>query len=164
MRARSRFEHRGLPGMHCRAELRLEEHGGQALVELAIALPLLLLLLIAVVDLGRMIYLAMEVAAAARAGVQYGAQNQTTALDSAQFIQAAKDAAPDVSLTVTPTRYCECTSNPGTVVACSPTSCGNNRVIVYVQVATSTRYQPWIPYPRIPGARVLNGKAVMRVP
>ena len=56
---------------------------GQASVELALSLPLLLMMFLVVVETGRAFYIAISVANAARAGVQYGAQNLSTAADNA---------------------------------------------------------------------------------
>ena len=83
-----------------------ESEAGSSLVEVAVFLPVLLLLLIGVVLFGRAYYLANEVAGAAHAGAAYGAQNPT---DTTGMQNAAKLAAPDVSgLSVTSLRGCEC--------------------------------------------------------
>src|SRR5712692_3023472 len=50
---------------------------GQSAVELALGLPFLVLLLFVVCEFARVFYMAMGVASAARAGVQYGAQSCT---------------------------------------------------------------------------------------
>ena len=56
---------------------------GQASVELALSLPLLLMMFLVVVETGRAFYIAISVGNAARAGVQYGAQSLSTAADNA---------------------------------------------------------------------------------
>jgi len=48
---------------------------GQALIETALVLPLLVFLLLGIIELGRYAGIAIEVANAARAGAVYGAQN-----------------------------------------------------------------------------------------
>ena len=48
------------------------------------------LLLLGVTDVGRMVYLTMELTGAARAGVQYGAQNPLTAMDDGRMVTAAR--------------------------------------------------------------------------
>ena len=50
---------------------------GQASVELALSLPLLLMMFLVVVETGRAFYIAISVGNAARAGVQYGSQSLT---------------------------------------------------------------------------------------
>ncbi len=62
-----------------------DRHGtrprGQALVEFALISPLSFLLFIGCLDFGRVFYSAMAITHAARAGTQYGAQNNNTSGD-----------------------------------------------------------------------------------
>jgi Flp pilus assembly protein TadG len=60
------------------AQLR-EPERGQSLLEVALALPILLLLLLGIIEVGRYAQLAIVVADAARAGAIYGAQSSATA-------------------------------------------------------------------------------------
>ena len=62
---------------------------GSALAEMAIVLPLLVLVLIALIEVGRFGDYTVRAGNAARAGVQYGAQNSITALDTAGMQNAA---------------------------------------------------------------------------
>ncbi len=55
---------------------------GTSLVEMALLTPLLALLLMGTIDVGRLAYLSIQVSNGARAGVQYGAQNSSTSLDN----------------------------------------------------------------------------------
>jgi Flp pilus assembly protein TadG len=52
---------------------------GQSLLEMALLLPILCLLVVGITDLGRAAAVTMMVNNAATAGVEYGAQNGTTA-------------------------------------------------------------------------------------
>lgn len=70
---------------------------GQASVELALSLPLLLMMFLVVVETGRAFYIAISVANAARAGVQYGSQNLTTAGDNSGMETAATNDAPNIA-------------------------------------------------------------------
>ena len=54
---------------------------GQALLELALMLPILCLLAVGITDLGRAAAVTIAVNNAATAGVEYGSQNGTTASD-----------------------------------------------------------------------------------
>ena len=54
-----------------------------------VAITLLLALFIAVAETGRAFYIAISVSNAARAGVQYGAQNLATAADNAMLIDGS---------------------------------------------------------------------------
>ena len=60
----------------------LREETGQALVELALVVPLFTVILFGAVEYGRLAYDAIEVTNAARAGAAYGAQNHVTAADT----------------------------------------------------------------------------------
>jgi Flp pilus assembly protein TadG len=51
------------------------DQGGQSLVELALALPVLLLILLGLADFGRAFYYTTTIANAARAGAEYAAIN-----------------------------------------------------------------------------------------
>lgn len=143
---------------------------GQSAVELALVLPLLILLLIAVCDFARVFYASIGVADAARAGVQYGAQNRTTAVDYAGIKQAALNDASGVSgvaVTVrgdpsspgSGTPLCTC---GGTVVACSPAQCANPEN--FVQVTVTASFHTLLTYPGIPQPAPLSSTAVMEVP
>src|ERR1700742_683559 len=62
---------------------------GQGLLELALTLPLLMLILLGAAEFARFAWAAIETANAARAGVQYGAQTQITASDNVGMQTAA---------------------------------------------------------------------------
>src|ERR1700722_2857907 len=62
---------------------------GQSLVELALVLPILLLLMIGIIEVGRFAYYSILVSNAARAGAQYGAQGLVNAADAAGIQTAA---------------------------------------------------------------------------
>ena len=66
-------------------------------MEVALLLPLLLLLAMGVVDFGQLFHLAIEVSNAARAGAQYGYQSSATQVDTPGMIAAAEDDAGDVT-------------------------------------------------------------------
>ena len=76
--------------------------GGQGLVELALVLPIMLLLFVGVIDLGRVLYSKLSVTAAAEAGVLYASQTKTNAQDTAG-ITARVLAESSVSVGNTPT-------------------------------------------------------------
>lgn len=54
---------------------------GQAVLELAIVMPLLVLLFLGAIEFGRLCYVGIEVTNAAQAGASYGAQNHALASD-----------------------------------------------------------------------------------
>ncbi len=137
------------------------EECGASLVELAVMLPLFLLLLFGAVDFGRAYYLAEEVAGAARAGAEYGAENPT---DTTGITKAATDDAPDVAgLSVaTPTYGCECSNGTSFTASCTSTPTCANNVVYRVTVTVSATYTPLFPWPKIPSTISLSSTAVMR--
>src|ERR1700687_1108526 len=82
---------------------------GQAAVEWALITPVIALLLVIAGDAMRMYYTSIEVNNAAKAGVQYGAQTQGTAVDLTGMQQAAQNDASDLpGMTATASTYCQC--------------------------------------------------------
>jgi len=70
---------------------RRATQSGQALLEVALVTPMLLLLAVGIIEIGRYAYYSILVADAARAGAQYGAQNLATAADTAGIRTAAEN-------------------------------------------------------------------------
>ena len=152
----------GSPVVRCGGRSRLRKDSGQALVEVALTLPLFILLLTGAVEFGRLAYAAMEVNNAARAGVQYGAQSHITASDNTGMKQAAINDAPNVlDLVPTATHYCTCSD--GSASTCLATDCSGTRMLEYVQVNTSAIVNPLFHYPGLPQTVTLRGQAIMRV-
>jgi Flp pilus assembly protein TadG len=156
----------------------VNDDNGQAFVELALVLPMLTLLIVAGVELGRLAYADIEVSNAARAGVAYAMQNHATAaLEAAPAITAAakQDALEIPGLVVDPpilTCYCETTAGVTTLKDCTTVNtgstgagaCASPSVIVeYVQVNTSASIDTVFHLPAIPNTVTLRGTAIMRV-
>jgi Flp pilus assembly protein TadG len=150
----------------------LIESEGQAFVELALVLPIFILLLVGAVEIGRLAYASIEVSNAARAGVAYAAQNHITAQDSANIqLAATSDASQITSLTATPTYSCTCESTSGVMTA--PSSCTGittaagscpspSRIVLYVHVTTAAAVDTLFNLPGIPSTVTLRGYASMR--
>jgi Flp pilus assembly protein TadG len=138
----------------------LSQERGASLLELALALPLLSLLLLGVIDFGRAYYFNIEVSGAAHTGALYGTHNPT---DTTGMQNAALGDAPDVpGVTATATYGCECSDGSNGVPLCATQpSCGIN-VVNYVQVTTTATYKTLFPWPGIPSSIVLTGTAQLR--
>ena len=135
---------------------------GQSVVELALGLPLLTALLMIVIEVGRVCLVAISLASAAHAGVQYGAQNLTTVSDNAGMQSAATADAPSLAgLNVTATHFCQCSD--GSSSTCLATDCSTSHRLTYVQVNASAPYTPWFNWPGVPASTTLTSQAVMRV-
>lgn len=147
------------PGLRAVVPLQKDE-SGSSLVELALLFPLLLLLLVGAVDLGRAFYVAIEVSSAASAGALYGTQNPT---DTTGMQHAAALNAPDLTGIVSVASYgCECSDGTSASASCSTTPTCSQDVIQYVQVTTSFTYVPVVRYPGVPSSFALHGKARLR--
>jgi hypothetical protein len=138
---------------------------GQSLVEFALVVPLLLLLVLGAVEIGRAAYYAIAVVNAARSGVQYGAQNHTTAGDNVGIQQAAVNDFPMLSLdnVTIDTSYCECPD--GSVAPnCEQTDCPvDNRFIPYLKVNTQMQIMSLVGFPGLPPSVSITGEAIMRI-
>ena len=84
-------------------------HRGQTAVEIAIAAPILSVLLIICSDFARIFYTSVEVNNAARAGAQYASQTTSTASNTSNIALAAEAGAPNLSLTSSNVTSSECT-------------------------------------------------------
>jgi Flp pilus assembly protein TadG len=140
--------------------LRGEE--GSSLVELALLLPLFLLLLFGALDFGRAFYLQMEITGAAHAAAVYGAQDPT---DTTGMKNTAQDDAPNVpNLSVgNPTYGCECPDGTSYSANCAttPTSCSTT-FVRRVNVTVSATYSPLFPWPKVPSSMSFSSSASMR--
>jgi Flp pilus assembly protein TadG len=146
---------------------------GQALLELAFMLPILLLLLIGVIEVGRYAYVGILVGNAAHAGAFYGSQSNAQSVDSTG-ITAASDAdfqnnGQNVSALIVdpPVVTCGCDNN-GTIApaACNGVGagvCAAGHWVVTVTVTASGTFNSLFNYPGIPGSITISRSSSMRV-
>jgi Flp pilus assembly protein TadG len=113
---------------------------GQSLVELAMALPFLLLLFAAAADVVGAFVVYIQLGNAAREGAHYGSLSAGNATNTAGIQQAVlNELQGNRLLGVTPT----VTSSTGTETV-------NNTTFTYVQVTVQGTYQPLIKWPKLP--------------
>jgi Flp pilus assembly protein TadG len=134
---------------------------------MALLLPVLLLTLIGIIEIGRFAYYSILVANAARAGAQYGAQSLITAADTAGIQSAASNDGQNLAaLTITSQQKCGCT---GAALAAAPAGCPATACtapahpLVYVQVTVSGTFASLFHYPGIPPSITVNSTELMRV-
>jgi len=145
-----------------RTQSLLAAEGGQNLLEFAFFVPVVLLVLLGAIEMGRLAYLSILVNNAAHAGVQYGAQNLATASDNIGMQNAALNDGQNISgLTAAASYYCSCAD--GSSSSCQPTDCAGSHRLVYVQVNTTGQFHSLFVYPGLPSSHTVNGEAVMRV-
>ena len=137
---------------------------GQAATELAMAVPVLALLLVGTADFARAFYFNQEVIAAARAGAQFGSESTGNAADTTGIQAAAVAnatnipgfAAADVS-----TSSCTCGLSTG---GCASSYCnGANAQATYVTVTATATFTTLVNYPGIPHSTSMSDTAIMQV-
>ena len=145
----------------------IRDERGQALVETSFSASFLLLLLLGATDLARGAYQAIEVANAAKAAAQYGAQNTASASSTAAIQAAAASDAADInglSTSVAITGICsDGTACSGTAGACKATDCSSSHIENILTVNTSATYTPVLKVPGMPTNYTLSGQAVQKV-
>ena len=134
---------------------------GVAAVELAMALPLLVLVAIGVADFGRLYFTSIAVANATRAGAYYGAQNTVTSGNFTAIEQATRNDAADLgTIGVTSSRFCKCPD--GTSPACTGSCASYGGPEVFVSVTATKSYSFLIAYPGLPPSVSITRSAVFR--
>lgn len=151
---------------------RLRSQRGAALVELAIALPLLAVILVGTIEFGQAFRTATITMNAARAGAQYGSQSLARSADLAGMTSArdavfAANAVPPGAASP-PVRSCACANDagilPGPVSCTAPCPAGQHLAVTVTvtAAATFTLVQSWAGLPssvsitRASTMRVLN--------
>jgi len=139
-----------------------EGQSGQALVELAVTMPILLLILVGAIEMGRVAYTSIEVSNAALAGVQYGAQTAATAGDTTGIQTAAQNDAQNVTLGTT-TVSSSCICSDGSASTCVSTDCSGSHIETILKVQTQAAFNPGFHLPGLATSYTLHGQAIQKV-
>ncbi len=147
---------------------RWRSESGGALVELAVALPVVVVVFAATIDFARVFNTAMALTDAARAGVQYGAFNSANSNDTAGMQTVATNATNITGITAVATQTCVCATDAGvfdsTPVLCTSTCTSPKHMVVTVTVTTSKTFTTIMTgFPSIPGSVNLTRTATLRV-
>lgn len=112
------------------------------MLEMSLLLPVFMILVIGVIDVGRYTQFSILVANAAHSGAVYGAQNLVDASDSTGIANVAvQDSGNTLQASnVTTTLLCGC-SVQGLAANSCPASCGATS-LTYVQVQVQGTFQP----------------------
>ena len=141
---------------------------GSAVVELAVAMPLLVLILAATIDFARVFHMAENLQDAARAGAQYGAQSPSNSSNTATMQSTATSATALTGVTATAARTCKCATSSGVYSDTSPsndcttaesTVCPTGHRVITVTVTTTKTFST-IFTGILPG--ILNSTALTR--
>lgn len=144
----------------CFDKLRIGERG-QSLVETALVVPVLVILLVGAVEMGRVVYASIAVANAAKAGAQYGCENGYTAQDTSGIALAASSEAPSLTLSTSSSSVCACSD--GTASTCLNTDCPNSHIEQTLTVNTSATVSSKIRLPGLPNSYTVKGQSIQRV-
>src|SRR5579863_9189052 len=138
-----------------------KDRAGISFIETALLIPGMLLLCCGTMDFARVVYAGIEIASAARAGVQFGALTPGNSGNTSGMTQAALTDAADLgsSVTASASNFCTCS---GSTVDCS-TSCNGTAPDGYVSVTANYTFNSVIPYPGVPQTVSLSRTAKMRV-
>lgn len=137
---------------------------GQALVETALTLPILVLLLLGAGELARVAYAAIEISNAAKAAVQYGTQNNGSMNDDIGMLNAAQAEASGLSgVTLTNSSFITVCSD-GSIYDSGTNQCSGTGAHVedILTVQTSTTFDPLIYIPGLPRKFTLYGNATQK--
>ena len=163
-------------------KIKMRDSRGTSIIEFTALLPLLLLVLLGTLEMGRIFFIRIAVTNAARAGVQYGAQNEATAQNFTGMQSAAEaDFGGMFGLSLgfklqgsqkTPCSYYACWdgSTVQNQTGCtqsspSPPSCSDgDKLVQFVRVDTTVDLETLFDYPGVPHSFTMIGHAVRRVP
>ncbi len=140
---------------------------GSALVELALSVPLLLLMLLGAAEFARVAYAAIEVTNAAHSAVMYAASGSSASSDRPGIGNAAAADSPNLvgtnAVSVTSvSSTCTCSDGKTTPSSCTDNStCQNaqSTMITTVTVQTQATYSPLIHVPSSPLTFTLHGQS-----
>jgi Flp pilus assembly protein TadG len=131
---------------------------GQALVETSLSVLLLMILILGTTEFARLAYTGIEVSNAAKAAVQYAAQNSATSGDAAGAQTAATNEAPNLTVTAT-LQPLSIVCSDGTVYNTTTGCAAGTFAVTTVTVKTTTSYNPLIHITGFTGSFTLTGQA-----
>jgi Flp pilus assembly protein TadG len=142
---------------------------GQGAMELALSLPLFVVLIVGGAEIANLAWASVQVNNAARAGAAFGSISRANAADTTHIQTAAQNEAPKVTnLHVTSAQVCYCvTAGVPAALTCDTealTNCPSPSVIqVAVQVNTSAAISTIVHYPGLPSSYTVTAQAIMGV-
>jgi Flp pilus assembly protein TadG len=141
-------------------KLARRDSRGQALVETALAIAVLIPVLIGAADLVRVFRSSIAVSNSAKAGAQYAIQNGFTAQDKTGIQNAASAEASNLTVLATSSYTCVCSD--GSSSTCSNSDCPTSHLEQTVTVNTSADVTPLIHLPSLPKTYTVTGQAIQR--
>jgi uncharacterized membrane protein len=142
-----------------------DRRAGLAAVEAALIMPLLLLLMTGLFDLGFAVYENMQVQSAADAGAQYASKNAWDVVKITAVVVGATGGGA-ITATPAPSTFCACPTG-GTLsapVVCTINCANGNAPSLYGLVSAQKLHSTVISYPGLPKPLTLSGEARARLP
>lgn len=140
---------------------------GNALIELALVLPVMVLMLAGLADFARVLYVNISLAGAARAGAGYASQSPAASDDTEGVVRAVTGDAVDIQpVKAAITRACYCPERDGRLapVACNVTACPTgNPTLIYVTVTAQKNFNTLLAWPQVPRQSEIRQSATLRV-
>ncbi len=136
---------------------------GSAAIEFGIVAPVLVILFVAVAEVGYTAYQAMQVQNAAEAGALYAIKN---GWDSAKIGAAIVNATnlPSIAATPAPAQFCGCAGNTGVLVtSCTSTCESGDPPGQYIQIDAALTRQSIIPGSGLPLPTALSARSIVRL-
>jgi Flp pilus assembly protein TadG len=139
----------------------LKSSEGASFVELALVLPIFMLIFVPAIDIGRAIYASIEVSSAAQAGAAYGVQNPT---DVSGMQSASTAGASNISgVSAKATYGCECSDGTSASASCTTTPTCTYNYVNYVDVVATAPYATTFSYPWMPTSMNISREIRLRV-
>ena len=144
---------------------KLKDQGGAAIVEFAIAAPILAMFAVGLAEFGMGYYARAQVAAAAQTGLRYAYANGFNSTNISSAVTGSSSQLT-ISANPAPSQFCGCVvSNVVVASACTGTnSCSNgDKPRTYVSVSASATYTPAVTLPGMPSSYALSSTAQGRL-
>lgn len=139
----------------------LQREDGNAMVELAVVAPFLILMMLGSFEIGRYLDYSIKLGNAARAGVQYGSLNIAAASNFTAMENAATNDSNGITFTPKASNFCTCAD--GTASTCQPTDCASSHIVEYVKLVATGSITSVFNAPGIPASANVKATAIMRV-
>ena len=140
---------------------RLRNDNGNAAVEFALLVPVLILLVAGLVDFGRAYFTRMELENAARAGAQYGILHGSDDLATIRDAVRQASEVPTADLTVNASTFCACPD--GTAQNRTTGDCGGFKPGTYITISAQTAFVPVFPFAGSSRPATITGTALVRM-
>ncbi|HEX2115237.1 MAG TPA: TadE/TadG family type IV pilus assembly protein [Alphaproteobacteria bacterium] len=137
----------------------VHDRAGNTLVELALIVPVLIAIALAIIDFGRGAHASMSLRSAARVGAEY--VSRTGDVDAVTTVVANAANLDVEKLVVTPVVFCEC--DGGVAQTCGTFCPDGTAARRFISITARQPFSTLVPYPMIDSPLQLSGSATLRV-